>query len=52
MWFVMTCEKCGNQVKSPERRDAWVFEEFQKLVKEMGLRCRLCGGEVIASAEG
>jgi hypothetical protein len=52
MRFVMTCEKCGKQVKSPEGRDPKTFDDYLKLIKEMGLCCRFCGGEIIGSAEG
>jgi DNA-directed RNA polymerase subunit RPC12/RpoP len=52
MRFQITCLECGYQVKSPEGRDPVTFTDFQLLIKEMGLVCRKCGGEVVGSEEG
>ena len=52
MVFVMTCSSCGMSVKSPEGRDPATFQEYLDLIAEMGLRCKVCGGEVQGSAEG
>jgi hypothetical protein len=52
MVFVMTCQKCGKQAKSPDGRDPVTFTEFLELIREMGLRCRVCDGEIVGSAEG